>query len=97
MMDSVVLWCVAVLCGALALFMLHRRRVRNRVGFGADTRYRRVLFVTAHPDDECMFFAPTILGLTQRGQYDIFLLCLSSGQFISPPLHLFFFILFEGS
>jgi len=53
---------------------LTKRRVRLKVHTG------RVLFVTAHPDDECMFFAPTILTLTRSGQYDVFLLCLSSGK-----------------
>jgi len=26
-----------------------------------------VLFLTAHPDDECMFFAPTIISLVEQG------------------------------
>lgn len=55
----------------------------------------RVLLLTAHPDDECMFFAPTLLGLTQarnggeepqriiekqKTPADVFSLCLSSGD-----------------
>ncbi|KAF9036971.1 LmbE-like protein [Hymenopellis radicata] len=40
-----------------------------------------VLFVTAHPDDECMFFAPTILGLQSISQPpDIHVLALSFGN-----------------
>ncbi|XP_070573361.1 N-acetylglucosaminyl-phosphatidylinositol de-N-acetylase-like [Ptychodera flava] len=35
-----------------------------------------VLFVTAHPDDECMFFSPTILTVDKA-----FLTCLSSGNY----------------
>lgn len=38
----------------------------------------RVLFVTAHPDDECMFFAPAIIKLTEFNA-TVYLLCLSSG------------------
>uniref|UniRef100_T1HH69 N-acetylglucosaminylphosphatidylinositol deacetylase n=1 Tax=Rhodnius prolixus TaxID=13249 RepID=T1HH69_RHOPR len=39
----------------------------------------RVLFVTAHPDDECMFFGPTILSLVQsKAQVNI--VCLSLGD-----------------
>lgn len=38
-----------------------------------------ILFVTAHPDDESMFFAPTILNLAKEG-YSIYLLCLSAGK-----------------
>lgn len=40
---------------------------------------RRVLIVTAHPDDECMFFGPTIFKLTKAG-CSIYLLCLSNGK-----------------
>lgn len=40
----------------------------------------RVLIVTAHPDDECMFFAPTILNLLRQNCH-VYLLCLSSGGF----------------
>lgn len=38
----------------------------------------RVLLVTAHPDDECMFFAPAVLKLTES-RAAVYLLCLSSG------------------
>lgn len=40
---------------------------------------KRVLIVTAHPDDETMFFGPTILSLTRRYDCDVYLLCLSNG------------------
>lgn len=40
---------------------------------------KRVLFVTAHPDDECMFFGPVILKLAQQSDCQMFLLCLSEG------------------
>uniref|UniRef100_UPI00398F23FF N-acetylglucosaminyl-phosphatidylinositol de-N-acetylase n=1 Tax=Pristiophorus japonicus TaxID=55135 RepID=UPI00398F23FF len=38
------------------------------------------LLVTAHPDDESMFFAPALLRLTARG-LAVHLLCLSTGNF----------------
>lgn len=41
----------------------------------------RVLLITAHPDDESMFFAPTVITLTQAN-VEVFLLCLSEGHFI---------------
>ena len=37
-----------------------------------------MLLVTAHPDDECMFFAPTVTSLVARGA-ELWLLCLSTG------------------
>ncbi|MFH4982649.1 hypothetical protein AB6A40_009358 [Gnathostoma spinigerum] len=40
---------------------------------------RRVLFITAHPDDETMFFAPTLRGLAQAGT-EVYLLCLTTGD-----------------
>jgi len=41
---------------------------------------RRVLFVIAHPDDECMFFGPTVVQLSRRG-CELHLLCLSAGNY----------------
>ncbi|PNF27907.1 N-acetylglucosaminyl-phosphatidylinositol de-N-acetylase [Cryptotermes secundus] len=42
---------------------------------------KRVLFVIAHPDDECMFFGPVILKLAQQSDCQIFILCLSEGDY----------------
>lgn len=41
---------------------------------------QNILLVTAHPDDEAMFFAPTILSLTRKTSVNLFHLCLSSGN-----------------
>uniref|UniRef100_A0ABI7ZCB3 N-acetylglucosaminylphosphatidylinositol deacetylase n=1 Tax=Felis catus TaxID=9685 RepID=A0ABI7ZCB3_FELCA len=38
----------------------------------------RTLLVIAHPDDEAMFFAPTVLGLA-RLRHRLSLLCFSAG------------------
>ena len=38
------------------------------------------LLVIAHPDDECMFFTPTLLGLQRQG-VAVHVLCLSTGNF----------------
>lgn len=40
----------------------------------------KVLLITAHPDDECMFFTPTIVNFISKG-IEIDLLCLSTGNF----------------
>jgi N-acetylglucosaminylphosphatidylinositol deacetylase len=42
---------------------------------------KRILLLIAHPDDEAMFFAPTLLALTrpENGNH-VKLLCLSSGM-----------------
>ena len=47
---------------------------------GGGVKGIRALVVTAHPDDECMFFAPTILALTAECACQPFLLCLSEGR-----------------
>jgi len=39
---------------------------------------KNVLFATAHPDDETMFFVPTIKAL--RSDYNLFLLCVTNGD-----------------
>ncbi|KAJ3763381.1 LmbE-like protein [Lentinula raphanica] len=48
------------------------------------TQLQRVLLVTAHPDDECLFFSPTILGLkkdpSRTPHAELFSLCLSVGD-----------------
>ncbi|KAF8526523.1 carbohydrate esterase family 14 protein [Hysterangium stoloniferum] len=46
---------------------------------GFSTRTTSVLLLTAHPDDECMFFAPTILALV-REAVPVYSLCLSTGN-----------------
>mmetsp|Transcript_9095 Transcript_9095/g.17117 ORF Transcript_9095/g.17117 Transcript_9095/m.17117 type:complete len:282 (-) Transcript_9095:154-999(-) len=40
---------------------------------------KRFLLVTAHPDDECLFFLPVLTKLRHLG-YTVFLLCLSTGN-----------------
>jgi len=40
---------------------------------------KRVLLVISHPDDEVMFFGPTVLGLASKAE--VFLLCLSPGNY----------------
>jgi N-acetylglucosaminylphosphatidylinositol deacetylase len=42
---------------------------------------KRILLLIAHPDDEAMFFAPTLLALTRPGNGNhVKILCLSSGK-----------------
>ncbi|CAM6085057.1 unnamed protein product [Calypogeia fissa] len=44
-------------------------------------RARRVLLLVAHPDDECMFFGPTLLSLRMQPTiFDLRVLCISSGN-----------------
>jgi len=45
----------------------------------AEVERRKTLLVIAHPDDEAMFFAPTLLALGDV--HDLYILCLSTGNF----------------
>ena len=50
-------------------------------------RNKAIVLLIAHPDDEAMFFAPTVLGLTrpELGNH-LKILCLSSGNHSLYPL-----------
>lgn len=52
----------------LAAVYLHKRNRKT-------TRQHHLLFLTAHPDDEVMFFGPTLASITN--DYFVHLLCLS--------------------
>lgn len=57
--------------------------VRWRVlDFRRDVRSpkKRVLLVIAHPDDECMFFGPTVLNFTGNKNCTLYVMCLSTGE-----------------
>lgn len=44
-------------------------------------RNQRIALLIAHPDDEAMFFAPTVLALTRPALHNrVEILCLSSGD-----------------
>lgn len=47
-------------------------------------RNKRICLLIAHPDDEAMFFAPTVLALTrpETGNH-VKILCLSTGEWPS--------------
>ena len=40
---------------------------------------KNVLFVLAHPDDECMFFTPTVMSMKKES--NLFILVLSNGGY----------------
>ncbi len=75
-------WAIGV--GVIAViffffFMVHSSNIPH------STSFSKVLFVIAHPDDEAMFFSPTILHLHQlqlqhHQVNELFLVCLSNGN-----------------
>ena len=57
-------------------------RVKAAAGSTLQDVTGRILLITAHPDDECMFFAPTVLSLGKSVRAELFLLCLSEGMHV---------------
>lgn len=47
--------------------------------------HERVLLLTAHPDDECFFFGPTLLAFREQGT-PVYSLCVSNGATCLLPL-----------
>uniref|UniRef100_A0A8C3NS72 N-acetylglucosaminylphosphatidylinositol deacetylase n=1 Tax=Geospiza parvula TaxID=87175 RepID=A0A8C3NS72_GEOPR len=78
-------WCwgtPAALVALLPLLLLlggARRLRRGRAGSRGGARGGRALVLTAHPDDEAMFFAPALLGLRSAGAAPA-VLCCSAGE-----------------
>ncbi|KAM4843022.1 N-acetylglucosaminyl-phosphatidylinositol de-N-acetylase isoform 3-T4 [Thomomys bottae] len=77
---------VGVLCLALTILTwgflwvwdFAERRTRHQAGLLAAES--RALLVIAHPDDEAMFFAPTVIGLAGL-KHRVSLLCFSAGNY----------------
>lgn len=69
----------AIFCVLLYLAIVYWKVVpwRSHQLLGAA---KRVMFVIAHPDDECMFFGPVIMKLAQQKNCELYLLCLSKGE-----------------
>uniref|UniRef100_A0A8B9HC83 N-acetylglucosaminylphosphatidylinositol deacetylase n=1 Tax=Astyanax mexicanus TaxID=7994 RepID=A0A8B9HC83_ASTMX len=84
MVEMCVVLYLALCCFSYCISLIFiYRRARRRRGLGslrAGSGSVRALLVTAHPDDECMFFAPAVLQLVQSGAA-VRLLCLSSGNY----------------
>lgn len=55
---------------------------RTRKMMDLENKPHRVLLVTAHPDDECMFFGPVIQKLSKVEDIRLYLMCLSVGNLL---------------
>ncbi len=73
--------CISILSVILAVHSSVCCLSRPPIAFKDPHEEKHVIIVTSHPDDECMFFAPTILGLQQLLGCTIHLMCLSNGDF----------------
>lgn len=59
----------------------------------SDQDAKSAVILTAHPDDEVMFFTPTILALLAGG-WDVRALCLSNGRCMRPTPYL---LVYQGT
>lgn len=84
-LEHLLLVALVYLVVCLSLYhLVFRQRLALAFNLCSNIRFpncRRVLIVTAHPDDESMFFGPTILSLAKRSNCTIYLLCLSNGMY----------------
>lgn len=71
--STIVVW-VASLCK-----ILNSSRSQSNAAFLTTGDKKNVLLVIAHPDDESMFFSPTINYLTSR-RHNLHILCMSNGN-----------------
>lgn len=80
---------IFIILNALLYILIHRYRngsstFRFLRPSKLPDKVSRVLLVIAHPDDECMFFGPTLIALRKRSNCRIFVLCLSRGEIPFP-------------
>jgi hypothetical protein len=61
------------------VILLQPSTVNLDTSLSHDGESKTALILTAHPDDEVMFFTPTILALLAAG-WEVGALCLSNGQ-----------------
>lgn len=77
--EHLILFILSYILLCLALYIIINRcngtRFERKISAA-----KRVLIITAHPDDECMFFGPTIYKLISECSCQVYLLCLSTGN-----------------
>ncbi|KAG2185739.1 hypothetical protein INT43_002174, partial [Umbelopsis isabellina] len=80
---------LAISGAILIIIFTYAYQLIDRFETGASTvdpeipyfKQSKILLVTAHPDDECMFFGPTLTNLSaKRLKNEIHVLCLSKGD-----------------
>lgn len=84
---------VVCFCLPLVLYVLLGSYLANdpRLVPHAIRNARNVLLITAHPDDECLFFSPSILQSWGKPNVNRHILVLSSGAYPPSPLGTLYF------
>ncbi|KRT78966.1 hypothetical protein AMK59_8031 [Oryctes borbonicus] len=77
--EHLLLAAVAYLVICFVLYVVTTRW--DLIEFTRDVKNsERILIVIAHPDDECMFFGPTIQNFVNRKNCCLYLMCMSTGK-----------------
>lgn len=76
--SAVLMTAASVLVAGYVWTCLRASRRRKLLEF--ENEPKRVLLITAHPDDECMFFGPAIQKLSKMEDVQLYLMCLSVGN-----------------
>jgi len=80
--DTELLWEVLTVTLLVAPFAIYLKAAWNTITtpyFQRKIEKKNFLYVIAHPDDEAMFFVPSIMYLKKTN--NLYLLCLSNGNF----------------
>jgi hypothetical protein len=78
MPDIITAWLYGCVLAAALAMTAARLQFRLHSCLQLMRKYHRVLLVIAHPDDEAMFFSPTLLTMRQLN-IEVHVLCLSTG------------------
>ena len=74
--------CIFVLVSlSFLIFLLHENNQGKQIQnvFKSKNNKKNCLFLIAHPDDEAMFFTPSILSFLREG-WEVYLVCFSRGS-----------------
>lgn len=72
------MWCTIVIAIVIATLIVIAFEILIKDDSNLLPRHDSTLVVIAHPDDECLFFGPTIATLLRR-KCRVYMLCLSTG------------------
>ncbi|KAI9258146.1 putative deacetylase LmbE-like domain-containing protein [Phascolomyces articulosus] len=74
------MWASILSLSFLASLLVYAYNVLANFQQSSSIDSKQVLILTAHPDDECMFFGPTITALRSVSKTRVHVLCLSTGN-----------------
>lgn len=75
-------WIIYITSFALVAYLCLAVFYKSNVSENYKTKFRKLMLVISHPDDEVMFFAPSLLGFMGLfGKDNVYVLCITSGNF----------------